>query len=486
MESSGLQRAKSGMKILKLDSKPVSLRPFYGLGAQADGHIYDSRNARYGVGKQDWELIERRLARLKLANARMFLDLRWFSPGLEAEGLGTESEDARCCVEQIARHRKNGTLCNLVLFQPIPRRPDEVSKLVDIFMALVERLADREGLGNIRWITLWNEPDSQFLHESALMRRVFGDDAFAGRLGWEHYASANRQAYRELELRGLSRQVQLMVADCVWGAQVRAERMRLALETFGEMDVAYSYHNYNPENPDFYRGNPDFAYEGMGQEAAKFRKWLGNERPLLLTEFNAVGDGFSSSFMGCGPAGAEVHGSVEGAVTVADKVLKAAAEGVDGFTIWLVHDIVIPCAESVGPFRHGLWRYKSEGWHPRPAYHYYSALMDAFRPGCAIYRVRGAGTTLGALGCIEGEYRRLAALNTGRRPARVRFEFGGMSGSMSLRRVDPARLPAVSDMPAYSEETADVKAEIVLAPGELVIAQACTSGWPQDRQAKEA
>ncbi|MCX7934395.1 MAG: hypothetical protein N3A66_03950 [Planctomycetota bacterium] len=464
---------------MRIDRTAVSQRYFFGLGAQADGYLYDRANARLGVKPEDFALNERRLQALRLANTRMFFCAEWINPSLDGRKFRWKHPDLKCFMDQLRRHRDNGTLCNLVLFQPTHPNRGQIAACARAAVAMVEHLKRREGLDNIRWLTLWNEPDSLFPHRSPLMRRVFGPRHLKERLPWRCYVQANRLAYRLLEEKGLAPAVQLAVADCVWGARVRHERMRLALEEFGDLDVAYAYHNYNPEDRAFYRGNPDFAYEGMAPEARKFRRWLGQRRSLLLTEFNIAGHGFGTFFLGAGRGGSELVGSIAGASLVAWKVLEAAAAGVDGFTLWCLHDMAFCQSIQTAGMACGLWRFKWHNWVPRPIYHYYGELIRALRPGSVLYRVSGCPKGASAIFCRQGEEERLLIVNNTAEKMAIEFEWPRRepgkpirSTALIRRRVYEEILPAVCDLPQARQERISAAAlarPFVLEPWELSV-----------------
>ena len=161
-------------------------------------------------------------------------------------------------------------------------------------IALLLRLRDTEGLRLVSWVTLYNEPDSIYLHDSPLARAVFPADKFTNRPPFPEYVRLNRHFLGLLKEHGLYPAIRLAVADTVWGYPMRVERMTLCREAFANDDVDFSYHNYNPEDPAFYEGNPNFAYPGMAEETQLFRKILGPDRPLLLWEFNAAAKGFGA------------------------------------------------------------------------------------------------------------------------------------------------------------------------------------------------
>ena len=458
-----------------ITDSPLSQRRFHGLGVQADAYIYDNVNREAGVTGDDLGMLERRLRALRPAVARLFVEVPWFNPGLDGATFHWDNPGYVNLVRQLRLLQGLAAEVNLVLFLPMFPAVAQMTPVVRAMIALLERLAAAEGIRAVRWLTLWNEPDSIFPHASPLSRRIFGEEQLRTRPPWSEYVRVNQEAYALLGERGLYPQIRLLVADCVWGGPLRAERMQLSLESFRDLDVDYSYHNYNPEDLAFYRGKPDYAYEGMTREAAAFRRLLGPERQLMLWEFNTPGiAGFHSHFLGVGPAGVDRVSSIEGAVELTDKVLLAAAAGVDGFCLWCLHDMLYCGNAKSGLMYCGLWRGKQQGWRPRPIYHYYAALMQAFRPGTRLLRTTGGGRSVSALAGDGTDSRVVALLNRGARRVRIDLTLTPAQG-WRRERIYPEILPAAADLPASAGESVASAAgeplRLTLEPAELTILQ---------------
>lgn len=453
-----------------IHNQPLSHRPFRGIGAQADAYIFDEANRSCGVNEEDLELIARRIRYLKLSNARLFVEVAWFNPSLDGTTLVWDQPGYLNLVRQIQLLRETGTAVNLVLFSPYPGGGKDLVPIVQAMLAAIERLVRIEGCTHIRWLTLWNEPDGLFYHDSPLYRRIFGEEARTTKPPWAEYVRLNRLAYDGLLERGLHSKLKLLVADTVWGAPMRAERLRLSLAAFGELDVAYSIHNYSIEERISYEGNEDFAYLGMAAEVASFRELLGPDRELVMWEFNTVGlEGFSTISAGVGRGGEEQIGSFKGAVDLADKVLSGLASGLDGCCLWCLHDMPYCGSLKSGAMPFGLWRYRWQKWLPRPIYHYYSALIAAFRPGAQLFGVQNTLPDLRALAATCDGIHVLALLNTGLKSMEVQVPW---TGPASRLRIVPGQLPAACDLPFSTFVPVEVVGghlQISLEPQELTI-----------------
>ena len=444
----------------------LSARPFLGLGTEADAYIFDDLNKSLGVNDADLALLARRTAALAPALARLFVEVQWFNPALDGRTFDWTLAPYRHLVRQLRLLQDVGTRVNLVLFQPLSPPEWRFLPLAEGMLELLAHLAESEGIRNVRWLTLYNEPDTLFLHESPLARRLFGE-RFSQRPEWDVYVKLNRATHDLLQRRGLYPHVRLLVPDTVWGHPIRRERMELAMKAFADLDVAWGYHNYDSEVPHAHDDNPDFAHPSIGQEATMYRELLGPERELVIWEFNVAGHGFGSHFSGVGPAGSEVMGTIGGATLLSAKVLDAAAHGVDGFCTWCLHDMYYCGSTGSGQMLFGLWRYKHQSWRPRPSYHYYGALCRAFRPGAALLRLRGRSPKIPALAARHPGGITVALLNPSARAVTVDLTWP-TADPLTRRRLDPQLIPPMADLP-FDHPEPFTGTQVTLAPQELSI-----------------
>lgn len=456
---------------LSISTTPLGTRPFLGLGLETDGFIYDETNAKTGVRPSDIDRIEARLRAIRPAIARMFCYVDWFNPDLDGRTCRWDLPDYLNMVRMVRLLREIDTSVNIVLFQPMRVEETRYPLLADAMVELLMHLRRDEGLTNIRWLTLYNEPDSWFADDSDLWRRVFGEKAAAGRSTWTVYAALNRYAHTRLRETGLYPDVRLVVADTVWGARIRAERIRLAARDFSGLDVDYSYHNYNPEDPEYYRtAAPEYRYDGMAAEAADFRSVVGPAAPLVIWEFNLAGAGFSASFPGLAPGGVMVTERMEGGSEISAKVIGAVGAGVDGLCLWCFSDMIYCHDPSGRLMQFGLWRSVWDNWYPRPYYHYYAALCRALRPGTRIHAVSGTDGPVSAVAAC-GESATVALVNAGAKSAGVSIAVPA-SGEGWLQRIRPDLIPTEGDLPLDEwEECGAVRRRVTvrLNPFELAV-----------------
>lgn len=457
---------------LRISQSPAGNFPFEGIGVEADCDIFDDTNRGNGVDEKDLALIERRLRSLNPALARLFVNVAWVNPSLDGTTLDWTLPGYARLVRQLRLLDSMGTKLNLVLFQPHPPHIADPAPTVRAMVALLERLHAVEGIRGLAWLTLYNEPDGMFPHDSPLVRRLFGEQRLTTHPPFSDYVRLNHLALSLLRERNLNG-IRLLVADTVWGHPMRVERLRLCREAFAaEPEVDFSYHNYNSEDPGFYVGNPDWAYPGMGAEADMFGGIVGADRRLMLWEFNAAGTGFGSHFPGVGPAGTDLLGAVETGPLIAGKVMQAVNAGVAGICLWCLHDMIYLANPKIGQMQFGLWRYKWQRWYPRPYYHYYALLCRAFRPGCTVLRIEGSAPGVVALAAHRNGHGIAAFLNSNPEPVRISVQ-GPWQAGLHRLGVHPGVIPVEGDLPV-AQASDDLRAvqgslEIDLAGHELAI-----------------
>jgi len=453
----------------QITKTPVSRPQFRGIGVEADCCIFSPTNAANGVTEPDLQLIERRIRALRPGIARLFVAVGWFNPSLDGRTFDWTRIEYRQLLRQLQLLDAVGTHCNLVLFEPLLPAPSALPPLVDAMIALLERLRDAEAIRGIRWLTIYNEPDGNFLHDSRLSRAIFGE-RFGKQQLFPEYVHLNRYAAERLRERALYPAVRLAVADTVWGHPMRVERMQLCAAAFADLDVTFSYHQY-AYDPCVPNPNPDYAFPGVAEEVRLFRQLLGADRELMVWEFNRAAPGFNSHYPGTGDHGTDLLGALDTGVAVSQKVLTFLAHGVDGVCLWCLHDVFYGDWPKLGPMRFGLWRYKWEQWQPRPYYHYYAALCNAFRPGQQIVRVEPVQADVTALAAVGADGLTVALLNPSAQPATITLQ-GDLPATFHRRRVYPAILPREGDLPVAETGTGaprDNHLQLVLEPAELTI-----------------
>ncbi|MFP4029296.1 MAG: hypothetical protein ACLFWL_16025 [Candidatus Brocadiia bacterium] len=453
---------------LTISKQPISDRRFHGLGFQADPFVYDETNCQAGVEESDFKLIEERIRAIRPAIARIFVAVEWFNPSLDGKTFDWETAELKNLLRQLRLLDSLGTRINLVLFRPFPGEHEETLKLVEAMLVLIRHLHER-GLKTIRWLTLYNEPDTFYPQDTSLARKVLQERFESTELRWDDYVQLNRHAAQMLREQKLDGPLKLIVADTVWGHPFRLERMNLAAEAFSDLDVVYGYHNYSPEDSTLHGDKEEWAYPGIVREAELLREIVGQNSPLMLWEFNNSGPGFGSHFPGLGPGGSDLLGSLRSAVQTSDIILSAAGAGIDGLCLWCSHDMIYLGNKKGNPMRFGLWRYKWEDWQPRPCYHYFALLCRAFRPGTQFVQCDRDSDDVQVLAGQRDEEAVIGLLNRKREPVEVAID-SALPVPPTRHRIHPEPLPRENHLPVWKVEKQDSATdEMRLAPFELTV-----------------
>lgn len=428
---------------LRILTTAASPNPFRGIGVQADPPRFAFRN-RELLGDSDVDRLiaraEQRLSVLRPGLARLFVFVEQWNPDLDGRNFVWDHPDfLRLCA--MIRFLK-GLDCRvcLALLSQSDKPMDVQQKIVTAMVAMVERLHKHEGLTNIAWLTFYNEPEQAFPHVSELMLRVFGEKVSARRNTWDDYVAMHRWALQELENCGLASRIRLALPDVVWGAQVRKERMELAVQAFPTEEICFGYHHYNPEDPGFYHdAGPDYAYHGMAEEASRFRELCG-ARELVIWECNVAGKGFSTHVPGLDPHGRDVQQTEESNAELAYRVVTAVSNGVDGFCLWHMHDT------DVNKF--GLWRSEEEGATFKPIWPAYLLLCHAFPPGCKTFQTSGGTREIGVAACEEsGKITNVVFVNRSGTPRDLCWQ-EPVCGFWETVRINPQTCPdGTGDLP---------------------------------------
>lgn len=193
----------------------------------------------------------------------------------------------------------------------------------------------------------------------------------------------------------------------------------------------------------------------MAEEIHEYRAAVGDTAELVCWEFNEFGwsSGNASAWPGSGARGEDHLGSFATTVAHSRKSLSLLANGADGLCHWCVGDMFYRSGLKQGVMYCGLWRYRWEGWVPRPVYYYYAALVEAFRPGCTLLPVEGLPTGVVGLAARQASATHVVLLNHGTAATTVRW---AGEGGLCRLRVAPDRLPRRPDIMAHESGSEDL------------------------------
>jgi len=342
----------------------VVCEDFLGFGAQGDYLLTRAINTQRGVDEQDREFVRRRVAAMRPHIIRTFFDYQWWEP---EEGRQTpDSEAMRDYLGWVRFLRSIGTSVLLTPWGdrfayspwmepgqgrlPAPGKRDAmVRSLVDV----VEYLRRNQGLDNVKYLCLMNEPDND------PTRPVPADE----------YVRLNRLLDRRLRDRGLRDEVLLLTADDSWGPPSEAsdwfgEIVSQGLDYCDGLSTHTYRHEYVPGLVPWIGARLGVLREAMPADPP----------PLLITEFGYGGETFKNY---------ENH-KYEYGLFLADFAITALREGASAALMWCLMDTYYTdelCQE------YGLWRYRTAGWEPRPGFYSWSLVTRTTRPGSRVFQV---------------------------------------------------------------------------------------------------
>ncbi len=455
----------STLKSVRVGCEPLVDRPLLGLGVEAEPPPFlfrDKSALDEAVMEGIMARAERRLGLLRPAIARLFCFPEQWNPSLDGQTFDWEQPDYLRLLRLLRRLRELDCQVNLVLFSTFDKPIATIRRAVAAMVALLGRLRRVEGFDHLRWLTLFNEPESAFRQDSELARTIFG--ARPPLHTWDEYVELNRLAVGLLEKEGMG-DIRLALPDSAWGGQMRRERLELTAAAFPTEDICFSYHHYNPEKLDFYATAPAaFQYHGMREEAERFRRLVGPERQLVIWEFNRAGSGFSTHDPGRDAQDRPVLEVPETGAKLAARVLRALRHGVDGLCLWHLHD------SDINKF--GLWRWADGAFAVKPYWHYYALLCHALRPGQRRLPVAESPAPVDVLATLGTDgSRRILLLNDSDQEREVALALPE-AGQASRLRLWPEILPGPEvEAPFAVEEVvasdADGRLQLVLNPWEL-------------------
>ncbi len=354
------------------DSVALHIRPdnvittnFLGCGAQGDFFLTLPSNSKHGVGPDDIELLKNRVRAMRPAVLRLFFSYAWWEP---EEGKKTpDSAEIRDMVGWMRFLKEIN--CAVLLcpwgdhfaYSPwmnadgkrLPA-PDKRDALVRSLADFVDFCRNREGLDNLRYISLMNEPDNDW-------QRLPDRDA---------YVTMHRRLDALLRDRGLRDNIMILGVDNSGsGRTIAGDWFHEIVGRGTDYMDGLSCHTYACKNtaglPAWMNSRQEFVMNHLGRS--------GKPLPFCITEFNTYGDTFKNPD----------NDRYDHALFLADFAATALNNGAAMLLQWCLFDTYY------GPFRqeYGLWRYKTENWSPRPGFYAWSLITRYAQPGSRVVAV---------------------------------------------------------------------------------------------------
>jgi hypothetical protein len=341
---------------------------FLGFGAQGDFFLTRDFNTRRGVTPQDIELVQNRVKAMRPHVMRLFFDYKWWEP---REGKQTPDGDAMKDFTGWIRFLKS--IDAAVLLCPwgdhfaysdwmnpqgtkLPA-PEKGEAMVRSLVDLIEFLRRKQGLTNVRFINLMNEPDNDGTRYPSV----------------DEFVRLNRFLHAQLLRRGLRDEVKLMGVDgCSWESTRQGEWYYEVVKRgtdYLDGVTCHTYgHKYTPSLVPWIHSRTDLLADRKG--------YRGLPVPFMITEFSTYGDTWRNP---------ENH-TYEHGLFLADFAITALLEGTAAVLVWCLFDTYYSdhpdhCQQ------YGLWRYKTENWEPRPGFYSWSLITCCTRPGSRVVAV---------------------------------------------------------------------------------------------------
>ncbi len=368
---------------VRVDPKEVITGHFLGCGSQGDFFLTLPSNTKFGVDAGDIEMVKSRVRAMRPAVMRLFFSYAWWEA--EEDKRTPDSPEIRDMVAWMRFLKEIG--CSVLLCPwgdyfaysswmnadgkrlPAPEKRDAmVRSLVDF----VDFCRNHEGLDNLRYLSLMNEPDNDW-------QRLPNHDA---------YVTLHRRLDTLLGERGLRDGVHLLGVDGSGsGRTISGDWFQEIVGRGTEYMDGLSCHTYAYKNtaglPAWLNSRQEFAQDHAGRN--------GKPLPFCITEFNTYGDTFKNPD----------NEHYDHALFLADFAATALNHGAAMVLQWCLFDAYY------GSFRqeYGLWRYKTEQWKPRPGFYAWSLITRYARPGSRVVAVDvgAAGSKLRAAALISGE-----------------------------------------------------------------------------------
>lgn len=355
--------------------------PLVGIGFEDDGYSYSEANVQHGEDEASLALREARIRWLKPGFVRTFVWMGEWLPGgffktPTPAGYLWDSDLMKSKIRSLQQYQALGTQVNLTgvewggqgYFGPLWRDHDRIAR---VYADLLEYLVKTRGLTCIRYFTLSNEPNLTFGAQ---------DGTF------EDYEAIHRLLKQELMARKLD--ITLIGSDDGSGADwfskcVNSEPLESSVASFAS-------HIY----PKQYELNPEIGSSFFKDRMELLEKHC-PEKPLFVTEFGFLSEeanAMSNPLMK----------SYDYALYTTDFMLQGLAQGVSGFSLWVLHQAYYaPVGGPAQLMSFGMWDFKATTGVVHPVYHAMANFTRTTAIGDAVTPVSVDGELVRA--CIIGK-----------------------------------------------------------------------------------
>lgn len=345
---------------LSLESRKTITDNWQGFGFQGDLFLDRQQNIEQGLTDGDRELVRQRIRAMRPQVVRLLFQLDFW----EAErGKHTpDSEGMKDLRKTLALYQEVGAdihLTDWVWTPPawakptgvIPH-PDKVPAYTDSFAAAVKYLREDCGFKNIRYVTIYNEPNG-------------------GNFPWKEYVGVYRALDQSLKTAGLRKDVAILGPD----EANTYDWLPWSIAELNDVIDYYDAHNYTSDTGKAF--GAWVAPRTADMPKLESSKMKPARKRLMITEFGMHDrmETFSTPH----------NGDYEYGMFLADSAIGAADKGASALMMWCVMDSYY--FKDIR-MKWGLWRFRDENWEPRPGFYSWSLLTRYTELGSTVHPVR--------------------------------------------------------------------------------------------------
>jgi len=388
--------ALDGTPVIEVATKPNPM-PLDAFGVEWDPHLWRESNRENGVGKEDRELIRRRIRAMRIRKMRMGTVAIAFEPEndnddpavIDWNGFRFEDDAVNDRMYSLYRHLdvcEEFGISVTIAFWPVHVRswlglpngrnwggaPNSLEEAAENISALLQHLKNRRQYTCLRELILHNEPNHDFFNGS-------------GAIDFDYFADYCQTVHKRLEKDGLRDGIALVGSDdgfsLPWFRDTQRRLDRLVDK--------YDSH--------MYRFDADTASVGRLARLLTAARASIVRKPFFYGEF---GTGHTS-----GPNRVTDLDTFERGLFLAVHAVNSLKAGASGACYWVLHDMYYkrknPKALNGGLMGMGLWAYKDKNWTVRPSYHAYALLTRYTVPGSRVFDVRGGDESVDGVALLS-------------------------------------------------------------------------------------
>ncbi len=300
---------------------------FYGFGAETLPWLWTEENLRQGINEGDIKLNIERIKEMELPLIRIFVPWEIWNPKADYKTFTFDSDGMQSLYKTLDIYQKMDTRVIVVTVDWLDKspwlNPKSSSKAV---LRLLEYLVKTKGYTCVKFWTLTNEPEVTY--------------EWLKKMPFENYIQIHRLVKEGLTKRKLD--IKIICSDEAESESWFKDSVKLL---FNSADI-FSSHRYSYPNEiesifSFFKNRINIINENHRKEISK---------PFFLCEFGFCGKDFgayTNSFMN----------DFDYGLLTAELCIDALNSGVNGVSIWCLHEIFMPDGKKMNI---GLWGYRDE------------------------------------------------------------------------------------------------------------------------------